>query len=130
RLPSRFVESAIALSIAYVAIENLAVREPRHRWLLTFLFGLVHGFGFASVLADIGLPPSGVIPSLVSFNVGVELGQLTVVCAVAPILLWLVPRYGLSARVRTVGSAVLFVLSTYWFFERVLGRVWLRGWLG
>ena len=95
RLPSRFVESAIALSIAYVAVENLAVREPRHRWLLTFFFGLVHGFGFASVLAEIGLPPSGVIPSLVSFNVGVELGQLTVVCAVAPILLWLVPRYRL-----------------------------------
>ena len=130
RLPSRFVESAIALSIAYVAVENLAVREPRHRWLLTFFFGLVHGFGFASVLAEIGLPPSGVIPSLVSFNVGVELGQLTVVCAVAPILLWLVPRYGQSTRVRTIGSVVLFVLSTYWFFERVLGRVWLRGWLG
>ena len=130
RLPSRFVESAIALSIAYVAVENLAVREPRHRWLLTFFFGLVHGFGFASVLAEIGLPPSGVIPSLVSFNVGVELGQLTVVCAVAPLLLWLVPRYGQSARVRTVGSIVLLVLSSYWFFERMLGRVWLRGWLG
>ena len=53
-----------------------------------------------------------------------------VVCAVAPILLWLVPRYGQSTRVRTIGSVVLFVLSTYWFFERVLGRVWLRGWLG
>jgi len=130
RLPSRFVESAIALSIAYVAVENLAVREPKHRWLLTFFFGLVHGFGFASVLAEIGLPPSGVIPSLVSFNVGVELGQLTVVCAVAPFLLWLVPRYGQSARVRTIGSVVLLVLSSYWFFERVLGRVWLRGWLG
>jgi HupE/UreJ protein len=130
RLPSRFVESAIALSIAYVAVENLAVRDPKHRWLLTFFFGLVHGFGFASVLAEIGLPPSGVIPSLVAFNVGVELGQLTVVCAVAPILLWLVPRYGLSARVRTVGSALLLCASTFWFFERILGKVWLRGWLG
>jgi hypothetical protein len=130
RLPSRFVESAIALSIAYVAIENLVVREPKRRWLLTFCFGLVHGFGFASVLAEIGLPPSGVIPSLVSFNVGVEIGQLTVVLAVAPILLWLVPRYQQSARVRTIGSIVLFVLASYWFFERVLGRVWLRGWLG
>jgi hydrogenase/urease accessory protein HupE len=130
RLPSRFVESAIALSIAYVAVENLAVRDPKHRWLLTFFFGLVHGFGFASVLAEIGLPPSDVIPSLVSFNVGVELGQLTVVCAVAPLLLWLVPRYGQSARVRTVVSIVLLVLSSYWFFERVLGRVWLRGWMG
>ena len=130
RLPSRFVESAIALSIAYVAVENLAVREPAHRWLLTFFFGLVHGFGFASVLAEIGLPASGVIPSLVSFNVGVELGQLTVVCAVAPILLWLVPRYGQAARVRSLGSVALLVMSSYWFFERVLGRVWLHGWLG
>jgi HupE / UreJ protein len=119
RLPSRFVESAIAISIAYVAVENLAVREPRNRWLLTFFFGLVHGFGFASVLAEIGLPPSGVIPSLVSFNVGVELGQLCVVIAVAPILLWLVPRYRLEARVRTVGSAVLLVLALWWFFERI-----------
>ena len=63
-------------------------------------------------------------------RVGVELGQLTVVCAVAPILLWLVPRYKQSARVRTIGSIVLFVLATYWFFERVLGKVWLHGWLG
>jgi hypothetical protein len=130
RLPSRFVESAIALSIAYVAVENLAVREPRQRWLLTFFFGLVHGFGFASVLAEIGLPPSGVLPSLISFNVGVELGQLCVVAAVAPLLLGLVPRLGQSARLRSLGSALLLVLSSYWFFERVLGRVWLGGWLG
>jgi hydrogenase/urease accessory protein HupE len=130
RLPSRFVESAIALSIAYVAVENLAVRDPKHRWLLTFFFGLVHGFGFASVLAEIGLPPSGVVPSLVAFNVGVELGQLTVVCLIAPILLWLVPRYRLADRVRTWGSIALVILSSYWFFERVLGKVWLHGWLG
>jgi hypothetical protein len=130
RLPARIVEPAIALSIAYVAVENLVVPEPRRRWLLTFAFGLVHGFGFASVLAEIGLPPSGVIPSLVSFNVGVELGQLCVVGAVAPLLLWLVPRLGLAARVRTWGSVLLLLLSTLWFFERVLGRSFLGGKLG
>jgi hydrogenase/urease accessory protein HupE len=130
RLPSRIVEPAIALSIAYVAVENLVVREPRYRWLLTFSFGLVHGFGFASVLAEIGLPPSGVVPSLVSFNVGVELGQLCVVLLVAPILLWLVPRYQQAARVRTLGSVVLLLLSTLWFFERVMGRSWFGGRLG
>jgi hypothetical protein len=130
RLPARFVESAIALSIAWVAIENLAVREPRHRWLLTFGFGLVHGFGFASVLREIGLPPSGVVPSLLSFNVGVELGQLCVVAALAPLLLWLVPRHRLDATVRTVGSSVLVVLSTLWLCERVLGRSFFGGWLG
>ena len=130
RLSSRVVEPAIALSIAYVAVENLVVREPRHRWLLTFGFGLVHGFGFASVLSEIGLPPSGVVPSLISFNVGVELGQLTVVAIVAPILLWLVPRFRLSARVRTWGSVALLAFSTLWFLERVLQKSWFGGWLG
>ena len=130
RLPSRIVEPAIALSIAYVAVENLAVKEPSRRWLLTFCFGLIHGFGFASVLAEIGLPPSGVVPSLVSFNVGVELGQLCVVTAVAPLLLWLVPRFGQAARVRRWGSVVLLLLATLWFFERVLQRSWFGGRLG
>ncbi len=130
RLPSHIVEPAIALSIAYVAVENLVVPEPRRRWLLTFCFGLIHGFGFASVLQEIGLPPSGVVPSLVSFNVGVELGQLCVVAAVAPLLLWLVPRLGLAERVRRGGSVILLLLSTFWFFERVLGRSWLGGRLG
>jgi hypothetical protein len=130
RLSPRLVEPAIALSIAYVAVENLVVPEPRGRWLLTFGFGLVHGFGFASVLAEIGLPPRGVVPSLLSFNVGVELGQLVVVGAVAPLLLWLVPRFGQAARVRRIGSVVLLGLSTLWFFERVSGRALLGGWLG
>ena len=130
RLPARVVEPAIALSIAYVAVENLVVRDPKHRWLLTFGFGLVHGFGFASVLQEIGLPPSGVVPSLVSFNVGVELGQLCVVAAVAPLLLWLVPRLGWTARVRRLGSVTLLALSSLWFFERVLGWTALGGWLG
>jgi len=85
RLPPRLVEPAIAASILYVAVENL-VRKPRHRFLLTFGFGLVHGFGFASVLREVGLPPRGVLPSLLSFNVGVELGQLAVVAMVAPML--------------------------------------------
>jgi hypothetical protein len=88
RLPASLVEPAIALSIAYVAVENLVVQQPRNRWLLTFGFGLVHGFGFASVLRDIGLPPRGLVLSLLSFNVGVELGQLAVVALVAPAL-WL-----------------------------------------
>lgn len=130
RLPARVVEPAIALSIAYVAVENLVVKDPKHRWLLTFGFGLVHGFGFASVLSEIGLPPSGVVPSLVSFNVGVELGQLCVVGAVAPLLLWLVPRLGWTARVRSVGSWTLLALSTLWFFERVSGHGAFGGWLG
>jgi hypothetical protein len=130
RLSSSVVEPAIALSIAYVAVENLVVPEPRRRWLLTFGFGLVHGFGFASVLADIGLPPRGLVLSLVSFNVGVEAGQLAVVTAVAPLLLWLVPRLRGQAAARRWGSVALLVMASFWFFERVLHKSWLGGRLG
>jgi hypothetical protein len=87
RLPSRLVESAIALSILYVALENLRTAAPRHRWGLTFAFGLVHGFGFAGVLAELGLPARGLALSLVGFNLGVEAGQLLVVAAAFPVLL-------------------------------------------
>ena len=107
RLPSRVVEPAIALSIFYVAVENLVVQRPRFRWLLTFGFGLVHGFGFASVLREIGLPPRGLVLSLLSFNVGVELGQLAVVALVSPAL-WMFARGRLRAR----DLALLALLAT------------------
>ncbi len=93
-LPSRLVESFIAASIGYVAIENLLRPAPRHRFLLTFLFGLVHGFGFASVLKEVGLPRSGLLLSLLSFNVGVEAGQLLVVALAFPVLYLLASRGG------------------------------------
>ena len=88
-LPGRLVETAIAVSIGYVAAENLLrpqVVAARHRFALTFAFGLVHGFGFASVLREIGLPERGLLLSLFSFNVGVELGQLLVVALTFPAL--------------------------------------------
>ncbi len=130
-LPSRFVEPAIALSIAYVAVENLINPAPRFRWLITFCFGLVHGFGFASVLRDIGLPASGLALSLLSFNVGVELGQLVVVALCFPILTLIArSKEGYDRFVRVGGSCVLASLATFWFFERVLGKVWLGGHLG
>ncbi|MGH2361183.1 MAG: HupE/UreJ family protein, partial [bacterium] len=76
-LPSRLVESAIALSIAYVAAENVLLRDraASKRWLVAFIFGLVHGFGFSSVLKELGLPKEGLIWSLLGFNLGVEAGQ-------------------------------------------------------
>ncbi len=175
----RIVEPAIALSIAYVGVENLVSPAPRFRWLLTFGFGLVHGFGFASVLRDYPLPEKGLLLSLVSFNVGVEIGQLAVVAAVLPLLgliarrerlrgwepaaggagalatfglfdhfrvprgpllalvfggaplaLLLGRRYGYDRVVRMGGSSVITALAVLWFFERVLGRVALGGWLG
>lgn len=115
-LPSRFVESFIAVSIGYVALENILQPAPRHRFLLTFAFGLVHGFGFASVLKEVGLPRSGLLLSLLSFNVGVELGQLAVVALGFPVL-YLLARHGSSAasvaeRRRQPYSAVELLLLT------------------
>ena len=97
-LPGRLVESFIAASIGYVAIENLLRPVPRHRFLLTFAFGLVHGFGFASVLKEIGLPRRGLLLSLLSFNVGVELGQLVVVALAFPVLYLLAQHGGAQRR--------------------------------
>ena len=91
-IPPRLVEPAIALSIAYIGVENLVNPSMRWRWLVTFAFGLIHGFGFASVLREIGLPQHGLLLSLVSFNLGVEAGQLAVVVTVLPLLAALVRR--------------------------------------
>ena len=119
-LPSRVVESAIAASILYVAIENLAPREPRYRWPLAFVFGLVHGLGFAAMLRPI-LPSTGVIPPLLAFNVGVELGQLTIVGALLPLLM-LAARAGAVRYRRLVvvgGSLLVAAFGAVWLVERV-----------
>jgi hypothetical protein len=118
RLPGALVEAVIAASIGYVALENLLRPRPAHRFLLTFGFGLVHGFGFASVLREIGLPGKGLLLSLLSFNVGVEVGQLVVVALVLPLLhalAWQRPERGIGA----VEAALLLALAgaSYWFFS-------------
>src|SRR5207302_6229831 len=89
-LPARVVEPMIALSIAYVAIENLATSELKPwRLALVFSFGLLHGMGFAGVLRELGLPRSQFLTALVTFNVGVEAGQLTVIAlAFAAVACW------------------------------------------
>jgi hypothetical protein len=119
-LPSRFVESAIAASIVAIAVENLVPREPRNRWPLAFLFGLVHGMGFAAMLRPL-LPADEVVVPLVAFNVGVELGQLTIVAAVLPVLL-LAARAGAPRYRRLVvvgGSALVGVAGAVWLVQRV-----------
>jgi hypothetical protein len=82
-------EPAIALSIAYVGAENLFLKSTDRRWMIAFTFGLIHGFGFASILREMGLPEQGLVLSLLSFNVGVEVGQMAVVAVVLPIILLL-----------------------------------------
>ena len=88
-LPPRLIESLIALSIAYVAIENFTGKTLVHRWKITFLFGLIHGFGFSNVFREMELSRRSLAISLFSFNAGVEIGQLVFVCAVFPLVLYI-----------------------------------------
>jgi len=120
--PARIVEPAIALSIVYVGADNLlstkGARDVR-AWIALF-FGLVHGFGFASVLREIGLPPRALGISLFSFNVGVEIGQAILVVLVASLLAILRSRSPLRARqVVTAASVVVTLAGAYWFVERI-----------
>lgn len=119
-LPGRFVESAIALSIVYTAIENMIAPATRWRFALAFGFGLVHGLGFASALEAL-LPPTHVIAPLLGFNVGVELGQLTIVLVALP-LLYLAARGLGAARYRRalmpILSSVILVFGLNWLIAR------------
>jgi hydrogenase/urease accessory protein HupE len=117
-LPSRLVEATIALSIAYVAAENLFLRQTvSHRWAVSFLFGLVHGFGFSSVLRELGLPTEGLVWSLLSFNLGVEAGQALAVAVALPLLLAL-RRTRWDARVTATVSVVVLVVGLTLFVDR------------
>lgn len=115
----KVIEAGIAVSIAYVGAENLVAREVRRRWILTFLFGLVHGFGFAGILREMELERAGLVASLLAFNLGVEVGQVAIVA-----LLWPVLRVAQRSRHRDAVvkgvSAVIVLLGLYWFFERVV----------
>ncbi|MET0981731.1 MAG: HupE/UreJ family protein, partial [Telluria sp.] len=119
-LPSRLVESAIAASVVLAALNNLWPLYHRWRALVAFGFGLIHGFGFASVLADLGLPQGALVLSLVGFNVGVELGQLAIVALFLPLAFAL--RRGLFYRrmVMTGGSACIALAALVWLAERAL----------
>lgn len=122
-LPSRLVESAIAASIAFVAIDNAIRLDPPRRYLVTFGFGLVHGMGFASMLRPL-LPPRDVVVPLLTFNAGVEIGQLGVVLLCMPLLYGLARTLGPRAYRRAVlpiGAVVLGGFGLIWFFERLLG---------
>lgn len=116
-LPSRLVEGGIALTVAYVAFDNFFARADRPRWLLTFCFGLVHGFGFANVLAEMNLARSELVSSLLSFNAGVEIGQLAVAAALFPLSRWLADRR-YRQRVIAAVSGVIFVFGITWFVQR------------
>ena len=127
-LPPEVIEPLIALSIIYVAVENFFVKDISRRYWVTFLFGLIHGFGFASVLRDFGLPQEELIWALASFNVGVEIGQLLIV--LAAVMFWQLitsasffsnaERGEVRQRNISLGlSASVGILGLGWFIERV-----------
>ena len=126
-LPSALVEALIAASIVYVALENFFVRDIEGRWRLTFLFGLVHGFGFAGALRQFGLPDAAIIPALAAFNLGVEIGQIGILIVAVPALLLLdragpTPTDGYARHPHVVYacSALILMFGVYWLIDRTL----------
>ena len=118
-----WVVRAIALSVVLAALNNLLGFSALKRWRLAFVFGLIHGFGFASVLLDLGLPASALLAALGGFNIGVEIGQLAIVAVFLP-LAWTLRHTWLYRWVVVVGgSTAVVLLGSFWTLERV-------GWLG
>jgi hydrogenase/urease accessory protein HupE len=120
-LGPRIVEPAIALSIAWVGIENLFRPPARRRIVVTSLLGLVHGFGFAGQLAELGLPRAALVKALVSFNVGVELGQGAVVALALAVLLRLRKWEAFETHAVPAASVIVALVGMFWFVERVTG---------
>lgn len=123
-IPSRIIEPMIAASIFYVGIENLVRRgaEPRGRWALTFGFGLVHGFGFASVLRELGVGSNGhgLAMPLFTFNLGVEIGQVTIAAIVLPVVWQLRKNAAFLRRGVPILSGLVAAAGLYWFLERTI----------
>jgi hypothetical protein len=100
------------------ALNNLRATIDKRRWVMAFVFGLVHGFGFASVLAELGLPQGALALALVGFNVGVELGQLAIVAAFLPFAYLLRATTFYRVGVLQAGSLAVVALAGWWFVER------------
>ena len=116
RFPSRYVETAIALSVVAAALNNV-VRAVDARWAVAFSLGLLHGFGFSSVLIDLGLPSHELIGALLGFNAGVELGQAAIVIALLP-LLFLIRRTLAYQALLWAGSSTVALIATVWSYQR------------
>ncbi len=121
-VPASIVEPIIALSIVYVAVENmLSDRLMRWRPVVVFGFGLLHGLGFASVLGQFGLPDASFVAALIGFNVGVEIGQLTVIAAGFVLVgYWFGSKDWYRAAIAIPASALIAMTGAYWFIERTL----------
>lgn len=126
-LPSRWVESAIALSVVLAAVNNVFPLIHHGRWIAAFGFGLIHGFGFASALKDLGLPTGSLALSLFGFNVGVELGQLAIVCAFLPAAYALRATWAYRRIVLAGGSVAIAAIAGVWLVERALNLQLISG---
>ncbi|HVE51526.1 MAG TPA: HupE/UreJ family protein [Casimicrobiaceae bacterium] len=121
RVPSRVAESLVALSIVVTALNNLRPTVERARWGIAFAFGLVHGLGFANVLAGLNLPGNVLLVALVAFNLGVELGQIVVAAVLLPIAFMLRDTVVYRRVVLVGGSILVALLGLAWFVERAFG---------
>ena len=120
-VPASIVEPIIALSIAYVAFENIIHHKLKsYRLLLVFLFGLLHGLGFASVLLELGLPQNQALASLISFNIGVELGQLSIILLAFLLLGWARNKPYYQTKIANPLNILIALVGCYWFFERLM----------
>ncbi len=122
QIPSSVVEPMIAASIVYVGIENVLRANLRRRWLLTFGFGLIHGFGFSSVLRQLGIGSNGtgILIPLFSFNLGVELGQCAIVLLVLPLIWRLRKQPAFVIRYVPSCSLLVTLAGAFWFLQRTL----------
>ncbi|MCB9638654.1 MAG: HupE/UreJ family protein [Myxococcales bacterium] len=115
----KVIEPLIALSVAYVGIENFFVQKIDHRWMLTFAFGLIHGFGLAGALNEVHIPPQQAISALLFFNLGVEAGQLCLLVLALPLLHLAREKAWLTQRVTLAISSLVTLAGVLWFLERV-----------
>ncbi len=122
-LPASIVEPLIALSIVYIAVENIftAALKPWRVWIV-FGFGLLHGLGFAGVLTELGLPRGEFLTALIGFNIGVELGQLAVIAlAFLAVGIWFREQPWYRRAIVLPGSVLIAMIGSYWFVERIAG---------
>lgn len=120
-LPSRFVESVIAVSVVLAALNNLYPLVSKRAWMVAFGFGLIHGFGFANVLADLALSTNTLAIALLSFNVGVEMGQLAIVAVVFPVIFFLRDHRIYQPLKLRAGSTVIAAIALGWMVDRIFG---------
>ncbi len=119
RMPSRLVESTIAASVILAALNNIRPIFPERGWIVAFTFGLIHGFGFANVLADLGLAKQTLALALVGFNLGVELGQLAIVALFLPLAFSFRGSWVYQKLTFRFGSGLIVVLAATWMVERI-----------